>query len=245
MVGKQIRIAAWSGPRNISTALMRSWGNRADTQVTDEPLYAHYLSMRAVDHPGVEEVVAGGETDWRKVAAWLTGPIPRGKAVWYQKHMAHHLLPHIELNWLESLAHIFLIRQPREMLNSLLAVMANPALPDTGLPQQAALFERVRQQTGRVPPVVDARDLLENPRALLSKLCAALGLEFSDAMLHWPSGRRDTDGIWAKYWYANVERSTGFEPYEARDRPVPAEQADLLAECEKLYHQLHQHRLVA
>jgi hypothetical protein len=245
MTRTPLRIAAWSGPRNISTAMMRSWGNRADTWVTDEPLYAHYLSVCPVDHPGVAEVVANGETDWRKVASWLTGPIPGGKTVWYQKHMAHHLLPHLELEWLESLTHCFLIREPREMLPSLLAVMRNPALTDTGLPQQSALFERVRQRTGQVPPVVDARDVLENPRAVLSKLCAALGLDFSDAMLHWPPGRRDTDGIWAKHWYAKVERSTGFEPYAPGNRPVPAGHRALLAECENLYHALHQHRLVA
>jgi hypothetical protein len=245
MTRTPLRIAAWSGPRNISTAMMRSWGNRADTWVTDEPLYAHYLSVRPVDHPGVPEVVANGETDWRKVASWLTGPIPGGKTVWYQKHMAHHLLPHLELEWLESLTHFFLIREPREMLPSLLAVMRNPALLDTGLPQQSALFERVRQRTGQVPPVVDARDVLENPRAVLSKLCAALGLDFSDAMLRWPPGRRDTDGIWAKHWYAKVERSTGFEPYAPGNRPVPAGHRALLAECENLYHALHQHRLVA
>jgi hypothetical protein len=243
MGGKPIRIAAWSGPRNISTAMMRSWGNRADTHVTDEPLYAHYLSVHPVDHPGIEEVLAAGEKDWRKVAAWLTGPIPGGKAVWYQKHMAHHLLPHIEPGWLESLTHCFLIRQPLEMLPSLLAVMPNPTLADTGLPQQIALFDRVRRQTGLVPPVVDTRDVLENPPVVLSKLCTALGLEFSDAMLRWPAGRRETDGVWAKHWYAAVERSTGFESYEPRDRPVPAGHRSLLAECETLYQELHQHRL--
>jgi hypothetical protein len=245
MTGKPLRIAAWSGPRNISTAMMRSWGNRADTWVTDEPLYAHYLSVRPVEHPGVAEVVAHGETDWRKVVSWLTGPIPGGKAVWYQKHMAHHLLPHLELEWLEPLTHCFLIREPREMLPSLLAIMKNPTLPDTGLPQQSALFDRVRQRTGHVPPVVDARDVLENPRGVLAKLCAALGLDFSESMLRWPPGRRDTDGIWAKHWYAAVERSTGFEPYAPQNRPVPAEYRGLLAECENLYQALHQHRLVA
>jgi hypothetical protein len=245
MSGKQIRIAAWSGPRNISTAMMRSWGNRPDTHVTDEPLYAHYLSAHPVDHPGVDEVVANGETDWRKVVAWLTGPIPNGKATWYQKHMAHHLLPHVELGWIERLTHCFLIRQPKEMLSSLLAVMPNPSLPDTGLPQQVDLFERVRRQHGRIPPVVDARDLLENPRGVLSKLCAALGVNFSDTMLQWPAGRRDTDGIWGKYWYANVERSTGFERYESRDRAVPDEHSALLGQCVALYQELHRHRIVA
>ncbi len=245
MNGEQTRIAAWSGPRNISTAMMRSWGNRADTHVTDEPLYAHYLSVHPVDHPGVAEVVANGETDWRKVIEWLTGPIPNGKAVWYQKHMTHHLLPHLELDWIEALTHFFLIREPSEMLSSLLAVMPHPTLPDTGLPQQVDLFERVWRQTGRVPPVVDARDVLENPSGVLSKLCGALGVDFSDTMLRWPPGRRETDGVWAKYWYANVERSTGFERYHPRDRALPAEHHALLAECERLYREMHRHRMVA
>jgi hypothetical protein len=245
MSGKQIRIAAWSGPRNISTAMMRSWGNRPDTHVTDEPLYAHYLSTHPVDHPGVEEVVASGETDWRKVVERLTGPIPNGKSVWYQKHMTHHLLPHVELDWIELLTHCFLIRQPKEMLTSLLAVMPNPALPDTGLPQQVKLFKRVRRQTGQIPPVVDARDVLMDPSGVLSKLCAVLGVSFSDAMLRWPPGRRETDGVWGKYWYANVERSTGFERYEPRERAVPAGHEALLAECERLYQELHRHRIVA
>jgi hypothetical protein len=245
MNGKQIRIAAWSGPRNISTAMMRSWENRPDTHVTDEPLYAHYLSVHPVNHPGVDEVVANGETDWRKVVAWLTGPIPNGKSTWYQKHMAHHLLPHLELDWLEGLTHCFLIREPKEMLSSLVAVMPHPTLPDTGLPQQVDLFQRVRRQSGRVPPVVDARDLLEDPSGVLQKLCAALGVRFSDAMLRWPAGRRDTDGIWGKYWYANVERSTGFERYESRERSMPDEHGVLLGECMALYQELYRHRIVA
>jgi hypothetical protein len=245
MNGKPVRIAAWSGPRNISTAMMRSWGNRPDTHVTDEPLYAHYLSEHPVDHPGVEEIVAAGETNWRKVVEWLTGPIPGGKSVWYQKHMTHHLLPGMELDWLEPLTHCFLIRQPREMLNSLLAVMPKPTLADTGLPRQVDLFEKVWRQTGLTPPVVDARDVLENPGGVLSRLCAALEVSFSDAMLRWPPGRRETDGVWARYWYANVERSTGFERYTARDRAVPAAFEALLAECEELYQEMYRHRIIA
>jgi hypothetical protein len=245
MNGKSVRIAAWSGPRNISTAMMRSWGNRPDTHVTDEPFYAHYLRVHPVDHPGVEEVVAGGETDWRKVASWLTGPIPSGKSVWYQKHMTHHLLPHIELTWIESLSHFFLIRHPREMLTSLLAVMPNPTLADTGLPQQVQLFEQVRRQTDRVPPVVDARDVLENPRGVLTKLCDALGLDFTESMLRWPAGRRETDGVWARHWYGSVERSTGFEPYQPRNRSVPDDHQALLAECACRYEVLYRHRLMA
>ena len=237
------RIAMWSGPRNISTAMMRAWENRPDTFVTDEPLYAHYLKETGAPHPDADEVIAAGETDWRKVVAFLTGPIPEGKSVWFQKQMSHHLLPHIELEWVERLTNGFLIREPREMLASLIAVTPQPKLSDTGLPQQVKLFEWLRKRTGKTPPVVDARDVLENPADLLTKLCAAVGVEFTDAMLSWPPGTRKTDGVWAKHWYAIVEQTTGFGRYQPKAKPVPAAFSGLLEECETLYQKLHAHRL--
>jgi hypothetical protein len=237
------RIAMWSGPRNISTAMMRSWGNRPDTFVTDEPLYAHYLKETRLPHPGAEEVIAHDENDWRKVVSFITGPIPQGKAIWFQKQMSHHLLSHIEMDWLDRVTNCFLIREPKEMLTSLIAVTPNPKLPDTGLPQQVKLFDWVRKKSGEIPPVVDARDVLENPRGVLEKLCTAVGVAFADAMLHWPPGRRATDGIWAKHWYASVENTTGFQPYKPKNDPVPVEFIGLLKECETLYQQLHRHRI--
>ena len=240
---RSLRLAMWSGPRNISTAMMRSWGNRADTFVSDEPLYAHYLAHTRKPHPGADEIIARYETDWRRVVAQLTGPIPGGKTIWFQKHMTHHLLPHLELDWIDRLTNCFLIRDPREMLTSLLRVFPEANLADTGLRQQVSLFERVRAATGKTPPVLDARDVLGNPRFELSKLCAAVGVELTEAMLHWPPGRRDTDGIWAKHWYGRVEQTTGFEPPLSRDDPVPEDRKELLKECEELYRTLHQHRL--
>jgi len=192
-----LRIAMWSGPRNISTALMRSFGSRPDTAVCDEPLYAFYLARREVDHPGRDEVVAQGETDWRAVARFLTGPVPDGKAVFYQKHMAHHLLPEVGRAWLEELVHGFLIRDPREMLLSLAKVMPAPTALDTGLPQQLELYRSVERRLGRPPPVIDARDVLQDPAGLLRALCTALELEFTPAMLSWAPGLRSTDGVWA------------------------------------------------
>lgn len=241
--GSAIRIAMWSGPRNISTALLRSWGNRTDTFVCDEPLYAHYLQNTRVDHPGREEVIACHETDWRKVVAWLTGPVPHGRHVFYQKHMAHHLLPHIARGWLEKLCHCFLIREPAEMLTSLIKVTPRPTLADTGLPQQLELFERERQRLGRTPAVIDARDVLQDPRRLLTLLCQSVGVPFQEEMLSWPAGRRETDGVWASHWYAAVERSTGFEPYKPKNEPVPVELRPVLEECERIYHVLHDNRL--
>jgi len=238
-----LRLAMWSGPRNISTAMMRAWGSRADTAVCDEPLYAHYLKATGVDHPGRDEVIAHHETDWRKVIAELTGPIPGGQAIYFQKHMAHHLLPGMDRGWLGDVTNAFLIRDPAEMLTSLIKVMPFPGVSDTGLPQQVEIFELVKARTGAVPPVLDARDVLEDPRKRLALLCEAVGAAFDEAMLSWPPGPRTTDGIWAKHWYAAVERSTGFEPYRPKNEPVPERLKSLLDECMRHYEVLYAHRL--
>jgi Sulfotransferase domain len=239
------RIAMWSGPRNISTAMMRSFGSRADAAVADEPLYAHYLKVTGIPHPGRDEIIAAHESDWRKVAATLAGPVPGGRLVWYQKHMAHHLLPMIERSWLDALTHAFLIREPDEMVASLLKTYPGAGLADTGLPQQSEIFDRVADRLGRAPPVVLASDVLKDPRAQLEALCEALGIPFLDAMLAWPAGSRDTDGAWAPYWYAAVDASTGFEPYRRRHvEPSPA-QASLVDECRPYYEKLHGLRLRA
>jgi hypothetical protein len=238
-----LRLAMWSGPRNLSTALMRSFESRRDALVCDEPLYAHYLKVTKLPHPGADEVIARHERDWRAVARFLTGPVPEGTRVFYQKHMSHHLLPEIGRDWLWQLEHCFLIRDPAEVLPSLDAVYRDPRLEDTGLPQQVELFEEVRRRTGRVPPVVDARDLLADPRAMLSRLCEGVGLDFRESMLSWQPGPRATDGVWAKHWYAGVERSTGFELWKKKDVRVPERLRPLLERCRGLYDILHAHRL--
>ena len=237
------RIAMWSGPRNISTAMMRSFENRGDTFTCDEPLYAHYLKSTGLSHPGREEIIAHHESDWRKVTEWLTGETPGQRAIFYQKHMAHHLLPEIDRGWLDQLSHCFLIRDPEEMLTSLLQKTPDAGLADTGLPQQLQIFRELRERTGTAPPVIDSRDMLEHPELVCRKLCQALDLEFTEKMLSWPPGRRDTDGIWAKYWYHAVERSTGFQPYRQKPDKVPADKQDILAECQRYYVELYQARL--
>ena len=233
----------WSGPRNISTAMMRAWENRPDAWVVDEPLYAHYPTQVTVAHPGVDEVIAHHETDWRVVVAGLTGPIPEGRVIYYQKHMAHHWLPHLQGDWLLQLRNAFLIRHPAEMLPSLSAKMGLPILRDTGLPQQVELFRFVQARTGVTPPVLDAEDVLRDPRGVLGAFCGRVGVPFSERMLAWPAGRRATDGVWARHWYEAVERSTGFEPWQARSRVVGPELAPLLAECLPLYEELYRQRL--
>jgi hypothetical protein len=238
------RIAMWSGPRNISTAMMRAWGNRPDTFVCDEPLYAHYLLKTRAPHPGIDEVIAAQENDWRKVVAWLTGEVPEGKSIFYQKHMTHHLLPEIDRGWMRQLDHVFLIREPREVITSLALVTPNPSLEDTGYPQQDEIYDWVTRHTGRRPPVVDARDVLENPGRILRLLCDALSVEFTEAMLSWPPGPRPTDGVWAKHWYEAVWQTTSFQPYKPKNRPVPAHLTGLLDKADELYRRLHEQRTV-
>ena len=238
-----LRIAMWSGPRNISTAMMRAWGNRADTFVVDEPFYAFYLKKTSADHPGTEEVIAAGETDWRKVVANLTGPIPNGARIFYQKQMTHHLLPEVSRDWLRDATNCFLIRDPAEVIASYIKKNREPTVEDVGFVQQAEIFDFVRHQTGSVPPVIDAGDVLRDPRRMLQLLCDAIGVEFSNAMLSWAPGARQTDGIWAKYWYAEVERSTSFAPYRERKIKVPEKLRQVHDRCRECYHRLFQHRL--
>jgi hypothetical protein len=192
---------------------------------------------------GRDEVIAHHETDWRATVKWLVGPIPGGKAIFYQKHMSHHLLPEIERDWLDQLTHSFLIRDPREMLTSLLEHLPRPRLEDTGLLQQLELVRYVQRRTGRVPPIVDAREVLESPRRILEVLCAAVRVSFDEHMLSWPAGRRATDGIWAKHWYAAVERSTCFQPYKPKQEVVPDALQPLLQRCMECYDELHAQRL--
>ena len=247
---KPIRIAMWSGPRNISTAMMRSWGNRPDTLVIDEPFYAYYLKTTGKAHPGAEEVIANGETDWRKVVERLTGPIPDGKCILYQKQMTHHLLPQADRQWLGAVTNCFLIRDPREVILSYIKQNPEPTLENLGYVQQEKIFDLVRnetsstRQTASVPPVVDAKDIVQNPERMLRLLCDAVGVEFNQAMLSWPPGLRDTDGIWAKYWYDEVARSTSFQPYKPKQGVVPDRLRELCQQCRQCYERLYQHRLL-
>ena len=238
------RIAMWSGPRNISTALMRSFGARPDTHVSDEPLYAHYLHATGRPHPLAREIIATHESDWRKVVAELAGPVPEGRAVWYQKHMAHHLLPAIERDWLADLEHAFLIREPRAMLASLaLKLDGELGLEDTGLPQQVELFQWLWERRGEPPAVVDSRDVQAEPALVLRRLCARLGIDYTERMLSWESGPRPTDGCWGPYWYGRTLDSTGFAPYRATEVELPESLEELARACADLFGELHEHAI--
>ena len=238
-----VRIAMWSGPRNISTVIMRAWGNRADTVVVDEPLYAYYLERTGKKHPGATEIIARGETDWRKIVEQLIGPIPNGKRIYFQKHMTHHLLPEIDRRWIVDLTNCFLIRDSREVILSYIKKNPEPTLEDLGFIQQLEIFDFVQKQTGRTPPVIDARDVLENPRKILELLCDAIGVEFDAAMLSWPPGLRDTDGVWAKYWYDEVARFTSFQPYKPREGDIPDHLREIYKQCRECYERLYEYGL--
>ena len=232
-----VRVAMWSGPRNISTALMRSFGARVDTLVVDEPLYAYYLTATGLAHPGRAEVLASQPTRWQDVAAALTGPVPA--PVYYQKHMAQHLLPEVGRDWLGALRHAYLVRDPAQVVASYAKVRGEPTLADLGYVQQAEIF---RAHGG---PVVDAADVLRDPPGVLARLCAALGIGYDPAMLTWPVGRRETDGVWAPHWYAAVEASTGFGAYDPMPAEVPRRLRPLVEAAQPYYDELAAHRLKA
>lgn len=231
-----VRLAVWSGPRNISTALMRSWENRPDTRVVDEPLYAYYLSETGLDHPGRDEVIAAGETSWRAVVDGLTAPVD---GVLYQKHMTHHLLPQLPRDWIPALTNVLLIRDPAEVVASYVRSRADVRAEDIGLVQQAELYD----QLGADVPVIDAGDVLRAPEAYLRALCDHVGVPFTDRMLRWPAGQRESDGVWAPYWYDAVLRSTGFEPHRPRRVELTGAAREAAELSRPHYERLHAARL--
>lgn len=234
----------WSGPRNISTAMMRAWGNRPGTLVIDEPFYAYYLKATGKKHPSADEVIASGETDWHRVIAQLTGSIPRGKRIFFQKHMTHHLLPDVDREWLGAVTNCFLIRDPREVIASYVKKREDPTLEDLGFVQQTEIFDFVRTREKATPPVVDAKDVLENPERMLRRLCDAIGVEFSESMLSWPKGLRETDGIWARHWYREVAKTTSFQPHRASHARLPAHLGEIHDRCRQCYEKLFEYRLL-
>lgn len=240
-----LRIAMWSGPRNISTALMRAWENRGDTAVVDEPFYAHYLVETGVEHPGRDAVIASQCADATEVAAMLAGPIPGGKPIWYQKHMTQHMLPDMPLGWLDRVSSCFLIREPERVAASFTVQRPDAELWELGFEQQARLFDHVCDRLGHAPPVLDAADVLKDPRKALGALCTALGVGFNERMLRWPAGKRASDGVWSPHWYAAVERSTGFAPYRDRETGLNDFQQGLADACRPFYDKLAAFRLEA
>ncbi len=229
-----LRIAMWSGPRNISTAMMRAWENRPDCVVVDEPFYTCYLHATGIEHPMTEEVIASQSTDWDTVAKSLTTE-PCNAEVFYQKHMTHHMIPDVDLSWTSELQHCFLVRNPYEVVNSYAQKRDSINTDDIGIIRQLELYDEISSISGEGIPVIDAKEVLLDPKTTLIKLCSQLGIPFLDAMLSWPPGRRDSDGVWAPHWYHAVEESTGFEPYRERELNITDEQREVASLSEEAY----------
>ncbi len=238
-----LRIAMWSGPRNISTALMRAWENRDDCVVWDEPLYGYYLARTGIRHPGADEIIAAQGSDPAAIIERCTGAIPDDKAIFYQKHMTLHLLPELEREWLAELTNCFLIREPEPVVASYSAVREDLTLDDIGFQQQAELFDEVHATTGEVPLVIDSREFLLDPESMLNAICARLGIDFTPQMLHWPPGERASDGIWAQYWYESVWNSTGFAPYREKKIDLGPRQREIARRARPFYEKLYEYRL--
>lgn len=224
------RIAMWSGPRNLSTALMYAFAARGDCAVWDEPFYAAYLQATGIPHPMAAEVIAGGEPDPAKVAAACLGPVPQGQSLFYQKHMTLHMIPAFDRGFMRGLTNVFLIRHPARVIASYALKRESPTLADIGFVQQAELFDQVAQWLGHAPVVVDSFDIRNVPRETLLKLCAALHIPFTEAMLSWPAGPKAFDGVWAPHWYNAVHASTGFGTPEG---PLPRLENDFARLCDR------------
>ena len=221
------RIAMWSGPRNLSTALMYAFASRGDCTVWDEPFYAAYLNATGIPHPMADEVIAAGITDPAGVAAACLGPIPHSQSLFYQKHMTLHMIPAFDRSFMQGLTNVFLIRHPARVVASYAQKRESPTLADIGFVQQAELFDQVADHLGRAPLVVDSADIRANPMESLRNLCAALNIPFTEKMLYWPPGPKPYDGVWAPHWYNAVHASTGFGDPEG---PLP----DLKGEAARL-----------
>lgn len=237
------RIAMWSGPRNISTALMRSFSARPDCFVSDEPYYGAFLNHTGADHPMAAEVIAAMDTDWSGVTATLSGDPPDGSPVWYQKHMSHHMVGPVAPDDLRGFSHAFLIRDSVHMVASYSRKREAVSAEDLGVARQRAFFDREADRLGHAPPVIDSADVLADPAGTLAALCAALGIDWTDAMLAWPAGRHPQDGAWAPHWYQRVEASSGFE---GADGPPPRLDDELQAiadACADNYAAMAAHRI--
>jgi hypothetical protein len=221
--------------------MMRAWENRPDSMVVDEPLYAHYLAVTGLDHPGRDEVMKAGDPDWRRVVHRLLGAVPAGVDVFFQKHMAHHLTDDVDRGWIMKLTNVLLIRDPREVVSSYLRSRDRVTAADIGLPQQIRLYDEL-SAAGRAPLVIDTSDFLRAPATYLRALCSQIDVPFRDSMLAWPPGPRPSDGVWGRYWYSAVWRSTGFVPPGSGPVDLSRDGASIAELCRPLYHRLHEDR---
>ncbi|QFT94992.1 hypothetical protein FIU86_19235 [Roseovarius sp. THAF9] len=232
-----MRIAMWSGPRNLSTAMMYSFAARGDCAVIDEPFYAAYLTMTGLEHPMRDEIIASQPSDPGKVVEGLMGPIPRGKQHFYHKHMAQHMIDGMPRDWIRDVVNVFLIRHPARVVASFSAKYEKPTLDDIGFRQQAELFELVKALGGD-PVVIDSADIRRDPEGHLRSLCERIGLDWTPDMLRWPKGGHADDGVWASHWYGAVHGSTGFAQAEGDVPELTGWKADLSAAAMPYYEAL-------
>lgn len=243
-MSEPVRIAMWSGPRNLSTTMMRSFGARPDTACVDEPFYAAYLVSTGTVHPMQTEILEAQAHDGAGVARELSeAPVPGGKPVFYQKHMTHHMAPALPRSWMHRVTNAFLIRDPVRVLASYARKMESVSLEAIGVPQQAELFDRVCQIRGEAPPVVDSDDILDDPAGMLRALCGALGIAYTGAMLSWEAGPKPEDGVWAPHWYDAVWQSTGFGPPRSGEPVLPDALRKLADEARESHEAIAAHRL--
>lgn len=239
------RIAMWSGPRNISTAMMRAWENRPDTQVIDEPFYACYLNKTGTVHPMQDEILQSQSADWQTVIdQQLKAPLSNGCNIHFQKHMTQHMVVDVDSQWFSSVKHAFLIRDPDFVVKSYGKKREEVCAEDLGYEAQYRLFSQAQEHTvATPPPVIDSLDVLKDPEQTLVKLCDALGVEFDSHMLSWPAGPRDSDGVWAPHWYQNVERSTGFSKQITTAVELTSTEKKVADECRPFYQALAKYKL--
>jgi len=237
------RIAMWSGPRNISTAMMRSFGNRGDTACFDEPFYAWYLKKTMVDHPMRDEIIGHHISEWQGVVDQIQGPIPGGKAFYFLKTQPQQMMPEVGRNWFADVEHFFLIRDPEMIVRSYAASRKDFVPNELGIAMQREIFDEVRALNGKAPVVVSSEDILADPRHTLTRLCGALEIPFTDKMLEWEPGPRDEDGIWAPHWYTSVLRSTGFAAPSNSPHPLPSKFEYMLPELNAHYEAMRAHKI--
>ena len=236
------KIAMWSGPRNISTAMMRSFENREDTCVIDEPFYAYYLKKTNLNHPLRQEVINSQESKLKNVIELITRDIPNNKIIWYQKHMVHHISSNMNMDWVKSFENCFLIRHPKDVIISYSKRNSINGIGDLGYIHQKYLFQKIKKITGKYPSVFDSKDILLNPEKYLKIMCNDFKIDFSEKMLDWPKGPRETDGVWASYWYKNVMNSTSFNIYKESKKKFPSKYNYLLEECLPYYEYLYSYK---
>ena len=237
------RISMWSGPRNISTALMRSFENRPDTSVIDEPFYSFFLKNTGIKHPIYKEVIKEYDSSWDNVANTLIGPIPNNKNIWYQKLMTHHWVDNQQLDWTVNTINCFLIRNPKKVILSYLKIYEDITPELIGFSQQAYIFNYIMKETNKIPIVISSEDILKNPKLMLRKLCNILDIPFLAQMLSWPIGERDSDGIWGEYWYKNVVKTSSFSKSSEKDEEFPEQFSSLLDECNTYYKQIEKYKI--